>query len=70
MTAAITALAHRGLCRRDAADALGWPYVTFCKRVRRLGLHPLFKDAEWKARSRAGIAREKARACSKRSGEI
>ena len=65
MTATITALAARGLSRRAAALELGWPYVTFCKRVRRWGLGGLFAAAEWRARSRAGIAREKAKARGK-----
>lgn len=72
----ITALAARGLSRRAAADALGWPYVTFCKRVRRWGLGGLFKAAEWQARSAHGAvllannkerAREKAKAHAKLS---
>ena len=58
----IYSLSVAGFSRESAARALGLPYVTFCKRCQRLGLSHLFKAAEYRERSRAGVAREKARA--------
>lgn len=57
----IAALAKDGHSRREVAGILKLPYVTCCKQIARYGLQSLFREAEFKARSRASIVNNKSR---------
>ena len=58
----IERLAMEGRTRKEAANYLNMPYVTFCKRVVKYRLQSLFAESGRRTRIKKAIASHKRRA--------